>query len=143
MKALWNAMGAVRLLLGLAPATFWRRMLRSLGGVDDAATTWHACELARGSAVDLAEAGRELGRFDARRWNAALDVPAAVVVTRDDTSVPPARQRALAAGLRAPVFEAPGNHGAVTTEAREFNPVLLSALRSVAEREPRALASAA
>ena len=100
-------------------------------------------ELVRGSAVDLAEAGRELGRFDARPWNAALDVPVAVVVTRDDTSVPPDRQRELAAGLRAPVFESPGNHGAVTTEAREFNPVLLAALGSVAEREPHVLSAAA
>jgi pimeloyl-ACP methyl ester carboxylesterase len=143
MKALWNAMSGVRLLLGLAPAAFWRRMLRALGGTDDATTTWHASELARGSAVDLAEAGRELGRFDARPWNATLDVPAAVVVTRDDTSVPPDRQRELAAGLRSPVFESPGNHGAVTTEAREFNPVLLAALASVAEREPHALPRAA
>ena len=78
MKALWSAMGGVRLLLGLAPATFWRRMLRALGSEDDAATTWHASELARGSAVDLAEAGRELGRGPSRRRRAAYgrDLPA-------------------------------------------------------------------
>jgi hypothetical protein len=96
------------------------------------APTWQAGELARGSAVALAEAGRELGRFDSRPWNGALSVPSAVVVTRDDTSVPPAKQRALAASLGGvPTFEAPGTHGAVTMLPQTFNPELLRAIAAV------------
>ena len=43
--------------------------------------------------VDIAEAGRELGRFDARPWLADVLVPSAVVLTRRDKAVPPRWQR--------------------------------------------------
>jgi 3-oxoadipate enol-lactonase len=140
MKLLWRTMGGVRFALGLAPNFIWRGAVRSMGGKDDAATSWHAVELGRGSAVDLAEAGRELGRFDARPWNGALTVPAAVVMTRDDTSVPPAKQRELADSLDAPLYEAPGTHGAVTMRAETYNRALLRALTSVTERAERPVA---
>lgn len=142
LRILWSSMAVLRLLLGLAPDGLWRSAMRAMGGNDDSATTWHAAELARGSAVAIAEAGRELGRFDARPWNGALTVPSAVVITRDDTSVPPAKQRALAASLGAPTFEAPGTHGAVTMLPGTFNPVLLEALRSVSAAAERPLTAA-
>lgn len=133
LRLLWSAMTGLRLLLGLSPEGIWRRVMVLMGENGGTGTTWQAAELARGSAVALAEAGRELGRFDSRPWNGALDVPSAVVVTRDDTSVPPAKQRALAASLGAPVFEAPGTHGAVTMLPESFNPVLLRALEAIGE----------
>lgn len=135
LRLLWSGMAGLRLLLGLAPEAIWRRVTTLMGSEGGLAPTWQAGELTRGSAVALAEAGRELGRFDARPWNRDLTVPAAVVITRDDTSVPPAKQRALAASLGGvPTFEAPGTHGAVTLLPDTFNPVLVEALAAVGAR---------
>lgn len=135
LRLLWSAMTGLRLLLGLSPEGIWRRVTTLMGAEGGLAPTWQAGELSRGSAVALAEAGRELGRFDSRPWNGALTVPSAVVITRDDTSVPPPKQRALAASLgNVQAFEAPGTHGAVTMLPDSFNPVLLRALAAVGDQ---------
>ena len=131
MKAFWRVMGGLRLLLGVAPNAAWRRGLQAAGFPDSPVTTWIVAELSRGSARDIAEAGRELGRFDSREWAASLGLPAAVIVTTKDTGVPPDKQRALAASLKAPIFEVDGDHAAVTTRAEQFNEQLLRALRSL------------
>ena len=139
MRTFWRTMAVLRLALGLAPETLWQRGLRAAGFPPSAITTWTAAELSRGNSVDIAEAGRELGRYNSRSWIAGLDAPAAVIVTTEDTGVPPPRQRALAAAMRAPVFEVHGDHGAVIVRAREFNAQLLAALDAV--RDPRAAAA--
>ena len=138
MKAFWRTMAGLRLALGLAPESIWRRGLRAGGFPDSPITTWTAAELSRGNSVDIAEAGRELGRFDCRSWIAGLDAPGAVIVTSQDTGVPAAKQRALAAAMSAPVFEVRGDHGAVIVREREFNVQLLAALDAV--HDPRAAA---
>jgi 3-oxoadipate enol-lactonase len=141
-KLLWRALALVRLTLGLAPDGAWRRGLRIAGFPDSATTTWITAELTRGSASDLAEAGRELSRFDSRAWLGGITVPTAVIVTTKDTGVPPAHQRELAERLRAERFDVRGDHSAVTAIAGEFNAVLLRALTAVAaSAEPRAGAS--
>ena len=132
LRGLWYSMSALRLTLGVAPYELWRGGLRALGLPDDARTTWVASELVRGSSRDVAEAGRELGRFDARPWLHEIGVPAAVVLTREDRSVPPRWQRKLAQGLGAEVFVSPGNHFASALAAECFNPALLAAIRHVA-----------
>jgi pimeloyl-ACP methyl ester carboxylesterase len=134
MRALWRSMALARVAMNVFPITGWRRMLRAIGLPDSPTTAWVASELSRGSTAHLAEAGRELGRFDSRPWIAGLDVPAAVVVTTRDTGVPPRKQRELAAALRAPTFESEGDHAVVTLDAERFNPALLAALASVSER---------
>ena len=139
MKAFWRTMAALRLVLGLAPEKAWQRGLRAGGFPDSPITTWVAAELSRGNSVDLAEAGRELGRYDATTWIAGLDAPRAILLTTQDTAVPPSKQRALAAALSAPVFEVHGDHGAVIVKADEFNAQLLAALDAV--RDPRAAAT--
>jgi hypothetical protein len=103
-------------------------------------TTWYAAELTRGSAKDIAEAGRELGRYDGRPWLPSVRVPAAVVVTTADSAVPPAKQRELAALLSAPIFDSPGDHGAVVAEADAFSARLLEALDHVGARDREAVA---
>jgi 3-oxoadipate enol-lactonase len=140
MKAFWRTMAALRLVLGLAPEKAWQRGLRAGGFPNSPITTWVAAELSRGNSVDLAEAGRELGRYDATTWIAGLDAPRAILLTTQDTAVPPSKQRALAAALSAPVFEVHGDHGAVIVKPDEFNAQLLAALDSV--RDPRAAATA-
>ena len=134
MRRVWRTMAAVRLVLGAFPNATWRRGLRAAGFPDSPVTSWTASELTRGSARDLAEAGRELSRYDGRPWLHRLSQPAAVVVTTGDTAVPPKMQRGLAGILRAPVFEAPGDHGAVVANAARFEPALKAALTEVAGR---------
>jgi predicted alpha/beta hydrolase family esterase len=84
--------------------------------------------------MDIAEAGRELSRFDSRSWLADLKVPAAVVVTTEDHTVPPRKQRELAAALHAALFEAPIDHLEVTSRPQRYNPALLQAIFCVQDR---------
>ena len=72
MKALWNSMGILRLVLNLFPRQSWRWGLRRAGFPDSPTTSWFTAELSRGSGSDMAEAGRELGRFDSRGWIGGL-----------------------------------------------------------------------
>jgi pimeloyl-ACP methyl ester carboxylesterase len=139
MKTFWRTMAALRLAMGLAPESFWQRGLKAGGFPESQVTTWTAAELSRGNSVDIAEAGRELGRYDSRAWIAGLDAPAAVIVTTQDTAVPPSKQRSLAAAMSAPEFLVRGDHSAVITLADEFNAQLLKALDAV--RDPRAAAA--
>jgi 3-oxoadipate enol-lactonase len=139
MRTFWRTMAALRLAMGLAPESFWRRGLKAAGFPESPITTWTAAELSRGNSVDIAEAGRELGRFDSSAWIAGLDAPAAVIVTTQDTGVPPSKQRALAAAMSAPEFPVRGDHSSVVTRADEFNAQLLTALDAV--RDPRAAAA--
>ena len=135
IRVLWWSMAWFRLWLGLAPYEIWRGGLRLVGLPDSAETTWMASELVRGSSRDIAEAGRELGRFDARPWLGEIRQPAAVVVTTQDRSVPPRWQRALANGLGARVFESPGDHFAAGAEPEGFNAALLAALEHLRTQE--------
>ncbi len=140
MKALWSGMGLLRLLLGAFPHQSWRWGLRRAGFPDSPITSWVAAELSRGSARDIAEAGRELGRFDSRTWIKQLDVPAAVVVTTRDSAVPPRKQYELAESLGAPTFEVACDHSGVTVKGEAFAAVLLEALASVVGRAKRVAA---
>ncbi|HEY3774712.1 MAG TPA: hypothetical protein VGL69_17045, partial [Solirubrobacteraceae bacterium] len=91
-------------------------------------------ELMRHEARDVAEAGRELGRFDSRPWLASVDVAAAMVLTAGDTAVPPAKQRELADACRvAPerLFEVALDHLELTSRTEIFNPALLAAIGSL------------
>jgi 3-oxoadipate enol-lactonase len=131
MSLMWNGMAGLRLLLGLAPDLVWRAMIRVGGAPDNPTTSWVAAELTRGSSTDLAEAGRELSRYDARPWIGELAMPAAVVVTARDRAVTPDNQRALASALDAPVFEVDADHMAATHRSGAFPRVLLDALAHV------------
>jgi pimeloyl-ACP methyl ester carboxylesterase len=139
MRTFWRTMAALRLAMGLAPESFWQRSLKAGGFPESPVTTWTAAELSRGNSVDIADAGRELGRYNSRAWIAGVDAPAAVIVTTQDTAVPPPKQRALAAAMSAPEFEVRGDHSSVITRADEFNAQLLKALDAV--RDPRAAAA--
>jgi 3-oxoadipate enol-lactonase len=131
MKRGWRLMALLRLELGLFPNVAWRAGLRALGLPDESGTTWAAAELSRGSARDIAEAGRELGRYDGRSWLASLRQPRAVIVTGEDTLVPPRKQRELALLLGVPPREVPGTHVAITTHTEPFVAALLEALGEV------------
>ena len=139
-RRLWKWMGVVGLALGVAPRGFYRTGLRRARIPLDERTAWWLSELMRHQARDVAQAGRELGRFDSRPWLPAVDVPAAMVLTSRDTMVAPAKQRELAAAARATVFEVAMDHLELTVRDAEYNAALLSALAAVGAREGLAAA---
>jgi pimeloyl-ACP methyl ester carboxylesterase len=132
---LWRWMGVVGLAVKLAPRTFFQAGFKRSGIPLNERTAWWMSELMRHSGRDVAEAGRELGRFDSRPWLADLQVPAAMVLTGRDQAVSPAKQRELATAVRATVFEVELDHLDLTTHAAQYNPALLSALQAVGARE--------
>jgi 3-oxoadipate enol-lactonase len=136
LKRAWKAMPFVGFGLSVAPGRGWRVALKRAGFTPGAKMAWVHSEMTRHSARDIAEAGRELGRFDSRPWLVPLPLPTAVVLTSADDAVPPSKQQQLAAALRAPIFEAPVRHLEVAAmagaeSARRYNPVLIEALHSI------------
>ena len=133
MKAFWRAMGGLRVLLGAFPQGAWKAGMR-LAGAPSRSSSWVAGELSRGSARDLAEAGRELGRFDSSGWAGTLVPPAAVLVTTRDRLVPPRKQHALAAALGVAPTPVDGDHDACSVQPQRFVRALLDVLADLRRR---------
>jgi pimeloyl-ACP methyl ester carboxylesterase len=127
----FKAMGVMGLTMSLAPRTFWRLGFRSTGLPQDERTVWAQSELMRHSARDIAEAGRELGRFDSRPWLGSVLPTVGVLITTRDELVPVRRQRELAAASGGPAYEAHMSHLELVPRAAEYNPALLQALDAV------------
>ena len=135
-KVLWRTMGGLRLLLGLFPRGVWTAGMR-LAGAPSRESNWVASELSRGSARDVAEAGRELGRFDSSGWAGELPQPRAVVLTAEDRLVPPRTQQSLADALGVEPLVIDADHDACSQDAARFVALLqqaLSGLRTPARR---------
>ena len=130
-QRMFRQMAAFGLVLSLAPEATWRWGFRRVGLRPSAQTVWVQSELMRHSSRDVAEAGRELGRFDSRPWLRPPAVPTAVVLTSRDQAVAPRKQRELAAAVRARVFEASIDHLQIITRARHYTPALLDAMAAV------------
>ena len=135
-KLAWRAMGILRLVLGLFPTGAWRAGMR-LAGPPSRESSWVAAELSRGSARDLAEAGRELGRFDSSGWSGELEQPRAVIVMSRDRLVPARKQHDLARALEVEPVLLHADHDACSSAPREFVGSLLDALRAVDGRARR------
>jgi 3-oxoadipate enol-lactonase len=131
----WKWMGVAGVALSVSPwGTFTAGFRRAKIPVSPQ-TAWWLSELTRNSARDMAEAGRELGRFDSRPWLGSVRVPAASVISARDRSVSPTKQRELAAAIGGPVFEAAIDHLDLGTRADLYNPPLLQALNAVRATE--------
>jgi pimeloyl-ACP methyl ester carboxylesterase len=140
-RRVWRWMGVMGLALGVAPRQFYRAGFRYQGVGADERAAWYLSELMRHQARDVAEAGRELSRFDSRPWLPAMaPLPAAVVMTTRDTAVSPGKQRELAAAVAATVFEVGLDHLELVDRADEYNPALLAAVAEVAARQGAAIA---
>src|SRR5437763_9551491 len=126
-RRVWRAMGVMGLSLSLAPRLFWRWGFCRSGIPSNERTLWIQSELMRHLARDIAEAGRELGRFDSRPWLHSVRPTVAVVITSRDEAVPVYKQHELAAAAGGPAFEAPIRHLEIVTRADQYNPVLLQA----------------
>lgn len=81
---------------------------------------WMLAEMRRTDPRAIIEAGRALRDFDARPFAPGMDVPAAMVITTEDRVVRPVKQRALAAAVRARVFEIRADHDATLAASRPF-----------------------
>jgi 3-oxoadipate enol-lactonase len=92
---------------------------------------WILAEMRRTDPRAIIEAGRALETFDARPFAPAMDVPAAIVLTTGDHVVRPVKQRALAAAVRARVFEIAGDHDATMALAHQFAEVTARAVEAV------------
>lgn len=149
----WRTMGLLQVAMRLLPRHWWDALSHALVdqgrplqrmrwldvdvGVDlEPLLPWMIGEADRGSAEDIAEAGRELSRYDARGWLPTVDVPTAVVITRRDKLVPLDNQRDLVARLgpagAAHVRELDVDHDAMITRAAAFVPALVEAVQAVA-----------
>ena len=130
LRAAWYLMSALQLGWRLAPRRTWSQLVELMYG--GRAPKWFAGELARGAPWDIAEAGREMGRYDARQWLREVRCPAAVVATTSDVLVPISRQRTLARALGAPVIEVEAGHLVALTNPRALSGALQGALEIVA-----------
>jgi pimeloyl-ACP methyl ester carboxylesterase len=149
-RMLWRGMGAMQVVLRLLPRHWWETLAyRQARGelpvrvtrmiTDDSSPEllellpWIIGELDRGSAEDIAEAGRELGRYDACGWLGTVDVPTGVVVTMRDQLVPADEQRDMASLIPgARTYEVPLDHDAPGARPDVFVPALLKAVHDVA-----------
>lgn len=137
LRLVWSGMGLWQWYLRLAPRWTWDVVAHATFGGDHDTTAWAVGELRRGAAWDIAEAGREIGRFDSRPWVADLPQPAAVLMTLRDFLVPPGRQAELARLIDAPVIEIDSDHLAPATTPRRFHRALVKALELVERRPAR------
>lgn len=124
----FKALGLLGLSLSLAPRAVWRVGFKQFGFDNSQRTVWLQSELMRHSARDIAEAGRELGRFDSRPWLASVQAPIAVLVTTRDELVPPFKQRQLALAAGGHVFEVELDHMDLVDRPQDYNPPLLDAI---------------
>jgi pimeloyl-ACP methyl ester carboxylesterase len=115
---------------------FWVGVLRRNGqATSDEIMDWIISELERNDPRAIAEAGREMARFDSRPWVARIEAPVAVIAPRGDQLVPPSFQRQLASDIPgARLFEVDGDHTVVGIHPDRYVPVLLDALGNVSER---------
>jgi 3-oxoadipate enol-lactonase len=139
----WKWMGVMGLAIGLAPRTFYRAGLRRSGLRAGMQAAWTIGELMRHEARDVAEAGRELGRFDSRPWLRGVTVPSAIVLTARDSAVSPTKQRELAdacgASAAGRVYEVPIDHLQPASRAEVYNPALIEAIASLRDIGPAAV----
>jgi pimeloyl-ACP methyl ester carboxylesterase len=140
-RVVWRLMGLLGVMLRWPTGRI--ALLRMMGGLEDVPADllsfrqWADGEFRRNDPMEMAEAGRALGHYDARSFAGSIDVPTAVVVTTKDRLVPPDRQLALAAVARAEVFEFAGDHGAVAMQPETFAAVTLEAIAWVTREVAR------
>jgi 3-oxoadipate enol-lactonase len=140
-RVIWKTMGVLEYVLRLGtPKGVLDRVLRdAIETSPDLAPYqgWLKGELRRGDPADTANAGRALGRYDARPFARLVDVPTAVVVTTEDRLVRPRKQRALAKAVPgASVHSLRGDHDACLVSAHDFAEVTVASLRDVISRLP-------
>jgi pimeloyl-ACP methyl ester carboxylesterase len=105
-----------------------------LGHIADPATaSWARAQLSRTSLATAVSAIQAVCEFTSDGWISQVDVPAAVVVTTQDSVVPMGRQLKLARAIPgATVHAVDADHGVCINAPQLFAPALLEACWSVA-----------
>lgn len=112
---------------GPADALVRFRVGRRVAG--DPRGDWMRSELERVSPAGLLSSMRSIGRFRSTRWIGDVEVPASVVVTTKDRTIPPRKQRRLADAIdHARRFDVEGPHDSIVTRADAYVPVLADAV---------------
>ena len=134
-RFVWRTMSILQFWLRLFPRHYWAWLAREVYPDDEDGVNWLISELSRNSPHDLAEAGRDLGRFDSRDWLPQVKVPIAVVCTRRDQLVWPSAQRRIVALVPGTtLFEINADHGAPLMRPDLFTDALLRAAEDVRGR---------
>lgn len=140
-RAAWLGMRAFQWILRMFSHRFWRGLLRRAGTPTPSRDAWMLSEFSRGSADDIAEAGRELGRFDSRGWVRGLPVPVSVVITTEDQLIPKQRQFEIADHIPgAGTYTVAGDHDGTILQDGPIFDVLLRAVADVRARRLSATA---
>lgn len=100
-------------------------------------------EFAGHDPVTVLQAAGAVGSFSSRAWLGEIDVPTAVLVTGRDLTVPPRRQRRMAALIpNSRLLEVDGDHVACVAAADRFVPALVEACAWVTSRPDSSRCSA-
>jgi 3-oxoadipate enol-lactonase len=93
---------------------------------------WALSEMRRTSLMDALSAMHAVSQFTSHTWIGSVDVPTAVIVTRQDRVVPPKRQWKLARALpAATVIEIDGGHDIFLHSPARFGGAVQSACAAV------------
>jgi 3-oxoadipate enol-lactonase len=137
-RAMFGGLFGLSMASRLAPAEVRRRLVMAAMNRRPSQVplnAWAIDELSRHDPAELLQAGYAIGGFDSRPWIHEVDVPTAVVVTRQDQVVSPRYQLALAESIpNATVHMVEGSHSVCVERPGRFVPVLIDACRSVSQR---------
>ena len=95
---------------------------------------WMMSQVRRHDTMAMLDAIAEAARFNSSEWLGANTVPAAVIVTAEDRTVPAETQRALSRTLGCSIQEIEADHFACVKRPREFNSALFAACVRVSEQ---------
>ncbi len=136
-RMLFGGLTSIGALARVTPADLrTKAVTRYLNKRTDAELRDHASpEVTRHDWLHVIQAGREIGRFDSRRWIQGLEIPAATVLTTEDIIVSPARQADLYSRIPgATLHTVYGGHPVCVTHPERFVPAFTDALASVERR---------
>lgn len=112
-----------------------RTAARALDLQPDDVHEWAFAQFRSTSPWAVGQAVAALGRHHSRPWLSRIDVPTAVVVTRQDHVLPPRHQLALARRIPgATIHDIEAGHAACVLQAERFVPAFLEAATTVNAR---------
>lgn len=93
---------------------------------------WAVAEMASHDWRHILEAGRAIGAFDSRDWLSGVDVPSSVIITTQDTVVPPKRQYELQKQIpSSELLQIDAGHDAIYSMAANYVALLVEACLKV------------
>lgn len=97
---------------------------------------WIVGEIRRNDPWTIGQAGRTLGRYDARPWVHELNIPTVMLVTTKDRLVAPQKQQQLAKMLNAHTVLVDGDHIVTLVSPQSYSSATCSAIDHVLNSTP-------